>query len=99
MPPPPRPPQAQCTGPSQLRRALSLVADMRARGIALNTHTYSAILNVCIKAGQPELALDVYTQARVPRGACAARGRGTAAHSASFSGVVPGVGQGPSPAA
>jgi len=60
--PPPPPAQAQCTGPSQLRRALSLVADMRARGVPLNTHTYSAILNVCIKAGQAELALDVYSQ-------------------------------------
>jgi pentatricopeptide repeat protein len=35
---------------------------MRARGIPLNTHTYSAMLNVCIKAGQAELALDVYSQ-------------------------------------
>ena len=54
--------QAQCTGPSQLRRALALVADMRARGVPLNTHTYSAAINVCIKGGQPELALDVYAQ-------------------------------------
>jgi pentatricopeptide repeat protein len=61
-PSPTPPPQAQCTGPSQLRRALALVADMRARGIPLNTHTYSAILNVCIKGGQAELALDVYSQ-------------------------------------
>lgn len=64
--------QAQCTGPAQLRRALTLVADMRARSIALNTHTYTAILNVCIKAGQPELALDVYAQVK--------RGHGAPAH-------------------
>ncbi|GBF92082.1 hypothetical protein Rsub_04429 [Raphidocelis subcapitata] len=53
---------AQCTGPSQLRRALGLAADMRARGVPLNTHTFSALINVCIKAGEPQLALDSYAQ-------------------------------------
>jgi pentatricopeptide repeat domain-containing protein 1 len=37
-------------GPSQqLRRALELVGEMRARGLQCNVHTYSALMNVCIK--------------------------------------------------
>eukprot|EP00882_Tetradesmus_deserticola_P028130 GHRQ01031316.1.p1 GENE.GHRQ01031316.1~~GHRQ01031316.1.p1 ORF type:complete len:264 (+),score=104.12 GHRQ01031316.1:466-1257(+) len=37
-------------GPSQqLRRALELVGEMRARGLSCNVHTYSALMNVCIK--------------------------------------------------
>jgi pentatricopeptide repeat domain-containing protein 1 len=37
-------------GPSQqLRRALELVGEMRARGLPGNVHTYSALMNVCIK--------------------------------------------------
>jgi pentatricopeptide repeat domain-containing protein 1 len=35
---------------------------MRARGVPLNTHTFSALINVCIKAGAPQLALDSYAQ-------------------------------------
>ena len=37
LPPPAR---LQCGSHQQLRRALELVAEMRARGIALNIHTY-----------------------------------------------------------
>ena len=33
----------------QLRKALELAAEMRGRGIACNVHTYSALMNVCIK--------------------------------------------------
>lgn len=58
----PSPPQSQCTGPSQLRRALALARDMRARGVAPNTHTFSSIINVCIKAGEPDMALETYSQ-------------------------------------
>lgn len=37
-------------GPTQqLRRALELVGEMRARGARCNVHTYSALMNVCIK--------------------------------------------------
>lgn len=36
----------------QLRGALELVADMRSRGHACNVHTYSALMNVCVKVGQ-----------------------------------------------
>lgn len=37
-------------GPSQqLRRALELIGEMRARGLQCNVHTYSALMNVCIK--------------------------------------------------
>jgi pentatricopeptide repeat protein len=35
----------------QLRRALELVGEMRARGLQANVHTYSALMNVCIKVG------------------------------------------------
>ena len=35
---------------------------MRTRGIPCNVHTFSALMNVCIKANEPELALDVYQQ-------------------------------------
>jgi pentatricopeptide repeat protein len=37
----------------QLRRALELVGEMRARGIPCNVHTYSALMNVCIKVRAP----------------------------------------------
>lgn len=33
----------------QLRKALELVGEMRARGLQCNVHTYSALMNVCIK--------------------------------------------------
>ena len=35
---------------------------MRGRGIPCNVHTYSALMNVCIKANELDLALDVYKQ-------------------------------------
>lgn len=39
-------------GPAQqLRRALEYVGEMRARGVQCNVHTYSALMNVCIKVG------------------------------------------------
>ena len=40
---------SQCGSHQQLRKALELVAEMRGRGIACNVHTYSALMNVCIK--------------------------------------------------
>ncbi len=40
---------AQCGSHQYLRRALELVAEMRSRGIRCNVHTYSALMNVCIK--------------------------------------------------
>lgn len=40
---------SQCGSHQQLRKALELVAEMRSRGIACNVHTYSALMNVCIK--------------------------------------------------
>ena len=53
---------SQCGSHQQLRKALELVAEMRTRGIPCNVHTFSALMNVCIKANEPELALDVYQQ-------------------------------------
>jgi pentatricopeptide repeat domain-containing protein 1 len=35
---------------------------MRSRGISCNVHTYSALMNVAIKAGQLQQALAVYGQ-------------------------------------
>jgi pentatricopeptide repeat protein len=35
---------------------------MRARGIERNVHTFSALMNVCVKCGQYRLALDVYRE-------------------------------------
>jgi pentatricopeptide repeat domain-containing protein 1 len=47
-------------GPSQqLRRALELIGEMRARGLSCNVHTYSALMNVCIKVG-PQQRMQCY---------------------------------------
>lgn len=54
-----------CGHRQALRHALGLVGEMRARGIACNTHTYSALMNVAIKCGELELALDVFHQLQV----------------------------------
>lgn len=35
---------------------------MRSRGISCNVHTYSALMNVCIKSNEVQLAQDVYQQ-------------------------------------
>jgi len=55
-----------CGQRQALRHALGLVGEMRARGTACNTHTYSALKNVAIKCGELELALDVFHQLQVP---------------------------------
>lgn len=47
---------SQCGSQQQLRRALELVAEMRSRGIQCNVHTYSALMNVCIKGETPAAA-------------------------------------------
>lgn len=41
-----------------------LLQEMRERGIERNVHTFSALMNVCIKCGQYKLALDVYSDMR-----------------------------------
>lgn len=41
---------------------MELVAEMRSRAIPLNVHTYSALLNVCLKANELDLSLDVYAR-------------------------------------
>lgn len=55
-------PQAQCTNHMHLPTALELMSEMRQRNVQPNTHTYSSMLNVCIKAGELDLALDVFEQ-------------------------------------
>jgi pentatricopeptide repeat domain-containing protein 1 len=47
-----------------LPTALELVHEMRQRNVSPNTHTYSSMLNVCVKAGELDLALDVFSQVR-----------------------------------
>lgn len=47
-----------------LDTALALVEEMRSRNIQPNTHTYSSLLNVCVKAGQLNMALGVYNEVR-----------------------------------
>ncbi len=47
---------SQCGSHQQLRKALELVAEMRGHGVVCNVHTYSALMNVCIKVCmQPSL--------------------------------------------
>lgn len=45
-----------------LDTALALMEEMRSRNIQPNTHTYSSLLNVCVKAGQLNMALGVYNE-------------------------------------
>lgn len=65
-------PQAQCTNHMHLPTALELVYEMRQRNVSPNTHTYSSMLNVCVKAGELDLALDVFNQVGVGWGVGAA---------------------------
>ena len=44
--------------------ALELAAEMRARNIERNVHTYTALMNVCIKCGRCPVALDTYHHMR-----------------------------------
>lgn len=44
---------SQCGSHQQLRKALELVAEMRGHGVMCNVHTYSALMNVCIKVTFP----------------------------------------------
>lgn len=46
------------------------MAEMRNRNIAANVHTYSALMNVCIKCGELELALEVFNQLQVGTSKC-----------------------------
>ena len=56
---------ALCGQRQALRRALGLMAEMRSRNISANVHTFSALMNVCIKSGELDLALDVFKQLQV----------------------------------
>lgn len=50
-------------------RAMDLAKEMRLRSIERNVHTYTALMNVCIKCGNCPLALDTYNHMRQD-GAC-----------------------------
>ncbi len=65
---------ALCGQRQSLALAMELVAEMRGRGIACNVHTYSALMNTCIKCGELEVALDVFEQLKVgfPTSTCKA---------------------------
>lgn len=45
-------------------RAMELANEMRLRNIERNVHTYTALMNVCIKCGKCPLALDTYHHMR-----------------------------------
>ncbi len=46
----------------QLDRALALARQMRARGVRGNVFSYSALLNVCVKCGQLDAGLEVWSE-------------------------------------
>jgi pentatricopeptide repeat protein len=56
---------AVCSSGQQLQRALDLMAEMRKRGVTCNVHTYSALMNVCIKCN--EVALVQQVRCATPR--------------------------------
>lgn len=56
-----------CGQRQELGKALTLVADMRGRGITPNIHTYTALINTCIRSGDHSLALDVFQTLQVRR--------------------------------
>lgn len=43
---------------------MDLAKEMRMRNIERNVHTYTALMNVCIKCGNCPLALDTYNHMR-----------------------------------
>uniref|UniRef100_A0A7S1SJL1 Cyclin C-terminal domain-containing protein n=1 Tax=Tetraselmis chuii TaxID=63592 RepID=A0A7S1SJL1_9CHLO len=49
-----------CIHQHDVQRALKLVSDMKQRGVECSVHTYTALMNVCIKCGKGPLALDAY---------------------------------------
>lgn len=55
-----------CGQRQEIGKALKLVADMRGRGIRPNIHTYTALINTCIRSGDYTLALDVFNTLKVP---------------------------------
>ena len=54
-----------CGQRQELGKALTLVADMRGRGVTPNIHTYTALINTCIRSGDHTLALDVFKTLQV----------------------------------
>ena len=51
-----------CRACAQLDRALGLARQMRARGVRGNVFSYSALLNVCVKCGQLDAGLEVWSE-------------------------------------
>lgn len=51
-----------CRVSAQLDRALGLARQMRARGVRGNVFSYSALLNVCVKCGQLDVGLEVWSE-------------------------------------
>lgn len=47
---------------AQLDRALGLARQMRVRGVRGNVFSYSALLNVCVKCGQLDAGLEVWSE-------------------------------------
>ena len=49
-----------CGGLRKMDFAVDLLWKMRQRGIACNVHTYSCLMNVCIKNNDLDMALNVF---------------------------------------
>lgn len=49
-----------CVHTQECQRAFRLLNQMKQRGVECSVHTYTALMNTCIKCGQPRLALDSY---------------------------------------
>ncbi len=53
-----------CIYQQAVDRAIKLAREMADRGVERNVHTYTALMNVCIKCGKCQLALETYHQMR-----------------------------------
>ena len=62
---------SNCVAQQDMQRALSLSEQMRSKSLERNVHTYSALMNVCIKSGQLQ-QVSAGRQAAAPMAAAAA---------------------------
>ena len=54
-----------CGGLRKMDFAVELLWKMRQRGINCNVHTYSCLMNVCIKNNDLDMALNVFQKLQV----------------------------------
>ena len=55
---------SMCIHEHNVDRAMDLANEMRNRNIERNVHTYTALMNVCIKCQKCPLALETYNRMR-----------------------------------